>query len=256
MSATIEFQLWGSIAVRAGGKLAELGATRQSCVLAVLLMSPGQTIDVERLVQAVWDGAPPARVHNVLATYASRLRRALASGGSSVGIRFISRGYRLECPSENVDVHRARVLAKQARKLAAAGGDEAAETHYAQALGLCTGVPLPGLRCEWAERTRRLLESERHSALMDRIDVELRLGRYETLVPQLSSLVHEYPADARLVESLMVALHRLGRRQEALAVYRDARRASIDTLGLEPGARLQRLERAILNDDPALEARP
>jgi eukaryotic-like serine/threonine-protein kinase len=53
----------------------------------------------------------------------------------------------------------------------------------------------------------------------------------------------------------MLALYRSGRQAEALDVYRDARRALIEELGIEPSAGLRELEQAILVQDPAL-ARP
>ena len=52
----------------------------------------------------------------------------------------------------------------------------------------------------------------------------------------------------------MLALYRAGRQAEALDVYRDARRALTEELGLEPGPALQRLERAILAHDQVLQA--
>ena len=54
----------------------------------------------------------------------------------------------------------------------------------------------------------------------------------------------------------MLALYRSGRQADALQAYRDGRRLSTSELGLEPGQELQRLERAILSQDPALEAPP
>jgi transcriptional activator len=52
----------------------------------------------------------------------------------------------------------------------------------------------------------------------------------------------------------MLALYRSGRQADALQVYRDGRRLMADELGLEPGAELQRLERAILSQEPTLDA--
>jgi predicted ATPase len=50
----------------------------------------------------------------------------------------------------------------------------------------------------------------------------------------------------------MLALYRSGRQAEALHVYQATRRALVDELGIEPSRELQRLERQILNHDPAL----
>ena len=51
----------------------------------------------------------------------------------------------------------------------------------------------------------------------------------------------------------MLALYRMGRQAEALAAYQDARRALVDELGIEPGAELSGLERALLTQDPAID---
>ena len=54
----------------------------------------------------------------------------------------------------------------------------------------------------------------------------------------------------------MLALYRSGRQAEALAVYREARETLVEKLGIEPGAALRQLERAILDQDPSLEVTP
>src|SRR5215218_8507924 len=54
----------------------------------------------------------------------------------------------------------------------------------------------------------------------------------------------------------MVALYRSGRQAEALRVYHETREILVEELGLEPGPALQRLERAVLGQAPALELGP
>jgi YVTN family beta-propeller protein len=51
----------------------------------------------------------------------------------------------------------------------------------------------------------------------------------------------------------MVALYRSGRQADALDAYQEARRTLDTELGLEPGKRLQELERKVLNQDPTLD---
>jgi peptide/nickel transport system substrate-binding protein len=51
----------------------------------------------------------------------------------------------------------------------------------------------------------------------------------------------------------MLALYRSGRQAEALAIYRDARKLFDEELGLEPGAELAGLQRAVLAHDPSLD---
>src|SRR5437899_1588753 len=66
------------------------------------------------------------------------------------------------------------------------------------------------------------------------------------LVAEREALVAEQPLGERLRRQLMLALYRAGRQAEALAVFRETRRALMDELGIEPGAELRWLEREIL----------
>src|SRR5438128_9593157 len=66
------------------------------------------------------------------------------------------------------------------------------------------------------------------------------------MVSGLGKLVAEHPLRERLVALWMVALHRCGRRAEALAAYDAARKRLAGELGIEPGERLQRLYAAML----------
>ena len=80
------------------------------------------------------------------------------------------------------------------------------------------------------------------------------LGRHAELVPELEQLVREHPLRERLQGQLVLTLYRSGRQADALAAYADARRTLLDELGLEPGRPLQELQRAILAQDPSLDA--
>src|SRR5262249_61217596 len=62
-----------------------------------------------------------------------------------------------------------------------------------------------------------------------------------------------YPLGERLHGQVMIGLYRCGRQAKALEAYQAARRTLVEELGLEPGPALQRLERAILQQDSTLE---
>jgi len=64
------------------------------------------------------------------------------------------------------------------------------------------------------------LDEVRLSALADRIDADLALGRHEELVSELEALVAENPLRERLRGQLMLALYRASRQADALEVYR------------------------------------
>ena len=101
----------------------------------------------------------------------------------------------------------------------------------------------------------RILE-RRVIALEGRVEADLACGRHAELIAELEAAVAREPLRERLRAQLMLALYRSGRQAEALEVYRDGRRLLAEELGLEPGPALTRLERAILEHDPALEPPP
>ena len=130
----------------------------------------------------------------------------------------------------------------------------AAESLHA-AEALWDGRPLADLEFEPFARVEvERLEELRLAAVEERIDADLALGRQLALVPELEALAVEHPFRERFHAQLMLALYRCGRQAEGLEVYRRTRTLLDDELGLEPGVELQRLERAILVQDPALNA--
>ena len=137
----------------------------------------------------------------------------------------------------------------------AAGDAASADRRLGEALALWRGEPLADFAYErFAQGEIARLGQARLAALEDRIDARLALGEHARLVGELEALVREHPSRERLVGQLMVALYRSGRQADALESYRVARRRLVDELGLEPGRELQELERAILAQDPALDA--
>jgi Bacterial transcriptional activator domain len=94
------------------------------------------------------------------------------------------------------------------------------------------------------------------SAVEQRVDAELELGRYAELLPELEALMREDPLRERRRAQLMLALYRSGRQVEALEVYRSGRKLLAHELGLEPGEELRRLEKAILEHDPSIATPP
>src|SRR5919202_740871 len=93
----------------------------------------------------------------------------------------------------------------------------------------------------------------RTTAEADRFDAEVALGRHAEVLPELEATVERRPLDERARAQLMLALYRCGRQADALDAYRDARSVLTETLGLEPGPDLRRLEQQILRQDSALD---
>ena len=134
-----------------------------------------------------------------------------------------------------------------------AGRAGPAREALAAAVALGRGQPLQGVGRHTglaAEAVR--LNEEFLTALETRVEADLAAGGGAELVGELENLVRDHPFRERLWSHLLVALYRSGRQADALAAYQRARRLLRDELGLEPGGELQRLERAILGQDPSL----
>ena len=86
----------------------------------------------------------------------------------------------------------------------------------------------------------------RLNAQHDLLDAELALGRHAEVVPEIASRAAEHPFDEPLRCKLALALYRTGRQAAALDACRQARRALVDGLGLEPTDELRTLEQRIL----------
>ena len=110
----LEFHLLGDVEVRGGGREVDVGHSRQRCVLVALLVDANRAVSVEELVDRVWAGQVPYRAREVLYSYLSRLRRALAAD-TAVRITRQSGGYVIEVDPMAVDLHRFRRLMGQSR---------------------------------------------------------------------------------------------------------------------------------------------
>jgi DNA-binding SARP family transcriptional activator len=97
------------------------------------------------------------------------------------------------------------------------------------------------------------LNESRLVTIERRIDADLRLGRHNELIAELTDLVARHPQHEGLHSQAMIALYRSGRQATALDVYRKLRKRLIDELGVEPSPQLQRVHQMMLTVDPALD---
>src|SRR5262249_57106020 len=121
-------------------------------------------------------------------------------------------------------------LAQAGRSALTIGDATGAAETLRRALELWHGTPVDVSQIEALR-----LEEIRLTALEDRIDADLALGRHAQLVGELEGLVAEHPLRERLPGPLMMAVYRAGRHAAALAVYQRARRSIWAALGVEPG---------------------
>jgi DNA-binding SARP family transcriptional activator len=239
----------GPLEVLEDGSPLPLGGPRQRALLALLLLRANRVVSSDTLLEELWAEEQPLAGRAALRVRVSQLRKAL--GAEIVLTR--APGYVLVAEREQVDLHRFERLVAESRT----EPPERAAERLREALALWRGDPLAELAYEsFAQPEIGRLEELRLAALELRIDADLELGRHAALVPELESAVAESPLRERLRAQLMLALYRSGRQADALEAYREARRALVDGLGIEPSRPLQDLEAAILRQDRELEPAP
>jgi len=252
-----EFLLLGRVEVRHAGRQLPLGRRRERCLLGLLLLEAGKTIPADRLVELLWDGAPPASARANLHTHVSRLRSQLDPGGTGqygLHLRVRDHGYVADVDPRAVDALRFADLVVQARN-ARTPTVRAATLH--QALALWRGPVLANAASELLQqRVAARLNELRLSAIEMAVEAKLECGLYHEIISELSALTAEEPLQERLWAQLMVALCRAGRPADALAVFTTARLRFVTALGIEPGPELRRLQQRILRGDPDLAADP
>jgi predicted ATPase/DNA-binding SARP family transcriptional activator len=235
----------GPLEVRAGdGALVEVAGARLRTLLILLALATGRVAGTERLIDGVWGTRPPAGAANALQALVSRLRRTLPEAV----IESHPAGYRLVVEPDVVDVTRFERLVAAGRQ-ALADEPARAATLLTQALVLWRGPALLDATGTELTPVRTRLDELRLTAVEDRVDAELRLGRGAELVTELTALVAEHPLRERLAGALMRALCAAGRPAEALSVFEQTKAVLAEELGTDPSPALVALHTAVLRGE-------
>ena len=250
----LTFGILGSVEVLADRRPIALGGTKQRALLAVLILHAPEAVSAERLIEELWGEEPPASAPKMLQVLVSRLRRTLEPGRAP-GRLLVTRppGYSLQVTPDQVDVLRFEAIVAGARTRSVTNpGQARSELH--EALGMWRGAPLSDVAQEpFARWAIPRLEELRLAVLEERIEADLAAGQAD-LVGELRALVASHPVRERFAGQLMLGLYRTGRQAEALEVYHETRQHLAEEIGIEPGPGLQRLQVAILRQDPVLDA--
>jgi predicted ATPase/DNA-binding SARP family transcriptional activator len=250
----LEFLILGPLEVRAEGRPVALGGRRQRALLALLLLRANEAVSVDALVEGLWGETPPRTASHALQVFVSDLRKAFRAAREDERIVTQSPGYLLRVRKGELDLERFERLASEGRVALAGDDPAAASALLGEALALWRGDPLADFAYEgFAHEPIARLEELRLSVLEERIAADLQLGRHAELINELEAIATKHPFREGLRHHLMLALYRSGRQSEALAVYQETRKLLVEELGIDPNPELQELERAILNQEAALE---
>jgi DNA-binding SARP family transcriptional activator/tetratricopeptide (TPR) repeat protein len=250
MSVLAERPMWvellGPLVIRHAGVTTAVPSGKQRVLLATLLTRARSVVSLDELAETMWDGmAPPSRSVTIR-NYVKRLRTVLAA---SIGPRILTRspGYVIELADDELDLSRFRELSRRGSAAIQAGLWSEARTALLEGLQLWRGTPLADVPSRvLRDGEGRELEQMRLQAIEWRIEVDLRLGHIDQLIPELQTLIALEPFRERFHAQLMLALYRSNRQAEALVAYRGVRDALVAELGVEPGPDLQQVHQQIL----------
>lgn len=265
----MDIEVLGALDVRENGVSVAPTAPKPRQVLALLAVHADRVVPVASLIEELWSARPPRSARTTLQTYVLQLReligQALARGaadgsgaGSGAGGRSakdvlvtLPGGYLLAVSGGTSDVREFDRLAGLGYRAMDAGDFAGASRTLGAALDLWSGSAFADVQtgAQLTMEARRLEES-RLCALDQRIEADLRLGRHREVLAELTVLTSRYRNHENLHAQFMIALHRSGRRGEALNAYTHLRTTLSRDLGLEPSPRLRRLQHSILMAAP------
>lgn len=230
----------------------QITAAKLRQVLAMLAANANTMVSIDQLIDELWPTDPPSTVKTIVQTYVYQLRKLFGDASrSSKGSHLLATrpgGYLLAVPRENVDIFEFNHLMERGMTALRLGQASEAAELLRESLALWRGSALVDVNMGPSLNGLSVyLEEQRLEAVSARIEADLADNRPGEIVGELRRLV----VDHRLHESfhirLMQALHRSGRRGEALTVYHQLRAILDHDLGLEPSFEAQQVQREILN---------
>jgi SARP family transcriptional regulator, regulator of embCAB operon len=260
----MEIQILGSLVLRDADRVATPTAPKPRSVLGLLLLNGDQIVQSSALIRDLWGATPPVSAATTLQTYILQVRKCLSrlmditvTQVADDLLVTVPGGYLLRTGLVDFDRRTFDQLAVAGRRALAEGKNADAAELLLRACMIWRGPALADVRAGVVtEPQLKALEQVRLNTLEQCIDARMRLGHHQDVLPELTLLVAEHGLNENLCAQLMVALHRSGRRREALSAFHRLRVSMVEELGLEPSKRLHLLQRAVLADDPALEVTP
>src|SRR5689334_8229446 len=131
----VDFRVLGPLQVWDGGTRLVLPGSRHQRVLAALLLTPGAVVTIGRLIEATWDGEPPATATKQVQNCVSALRDRLGDTDQRI-IVTDGPGYRVAVGENDLDLLRFAAMVTRARQAAGRGASREAVTEMREALRL------------------------------------------------------------------------------------------------------------------------
>lgn len=224
-------------------------APREQIVLSVLALRNGEVTSTGTLADAIWADDLPGTWRKQLQASVGVIRRAVGSER----IETSANGYRLQLEDDDLDISRFENQIGRGRMHLDSGQPGRAVAELRRSLAIAPTDPFPALH-GWrgaADEIARILEL-RHGVEDDLLRARLAAGDHPTVAADAARAVAAEPLREARWWALALAQYRSGRQGEAMVTLRRVRALLADELGADPGAELQALEKAILQQDPEL----
>jgi predicted ATPase/DNA-binding SARP family transcriptional activator len=249
----MELRVLGPLEIAGENGPVDLRAAKHRRLLAALTLAGGRACSADALVDAVWGARPPTTAPKLLQVYVSQVRKVLPNRDALVTT---PNGYALRFEGVSLDADRFERLVTDAAQALAEGNASLALSQLERGLALWRGPAYAEVMYDdFGRAEAERLEELRLVSLETRLEALSELGRYEEALGDALAMARDHPLRERVQGLAMLALYRSGRQSDALDLYAELRRRLDEELGLEPGVELRELQRRILQQDPALEAR-
>jgi DNA-binding SARP family transcriptional activator len=251
-SAQLELRLAGTFGVIRDGRelaLEAVGSRKARTLLKLLAVERPGLVPVDRIIDALWAGQPPALAEQNVATLVSRLRSVLGAGVIEGG----RAGYRLAAgPAVSVDLDVAARLCEQAeRKLPTAAALALTAAERAAGL-LAAGTALDDdPYAGWADPARAELRELSRRARLLAGQAALAAGEAAAAARHAGAAAAADPLDEAAHRLFMSAAAAAGEPARALAAYAALRQRLSDELGTDPAPLTRDVHLAILREQPA-----
>jgi DNA-binding SARP family transcriptional activator len=230
-----------------------ISAAKPRQVLAMLAANANTLVQTDQLIDELWPEGPPSTVKTIVQTYIYLLRKQLGKAQRSPhGTKLLVTrpgGYMLTVPCENVDISRFEQLSRRGRAASRDGNTARAADLLQESLTLWRGPAFADVNQGPSLHALAVyLDEQRLEAISLRIDTDMANDRHREIVAELRRLVAAHQLHESFYIRLMQALHRSGRRGEALGVYQQLRQVLNQNLGLEPSNEAQQIQHQILSN--------
>ena len=246
---TVDIRMLGGFEVRRDGKpvgASEWTTRKARALVKLLVLHRPVGLHDEQLLEWLWPDRDAARGMSNLKTAVKLARRALEPWMEGAGSHFLRREgrvLRLDGTHARVDLDEHQRLVAEGRAHAAAGRVDLAIAAFERATGLYHGDLLdPEDRYEaWTEGPRESWRRAQADALAHLSRLLASRADYEGAAIAMRGVVALDPVRESAYRDLMQYALRRGRRDEAMATYRECVQALEEGLGVMPALATRRL---------------